>query len=258
MNVERHAKRMYDKFGAAYQRTRDKRQPDRAFNELLELPTMLKAVGDIHGKFLLDIGCGAGVHIKRYLAKGARCTGLDISDTMLGLARRNCPKAEFKQGTFTRLPFKDRTFDIVTASLSLDYCNDLSKTMQEVCRVLRKGGMFYYSDESPVYAAIERYEDKNIKCRAAGSILDKRTGRTIYLGHGWREDIVTWEMIPGMTMKTYTRTLGTRVRAFVENGFELVDVIDCKPTAAFKRRNRDKYEAFSRIPIFSVYVARKK
>ena len=88
MTVEKYTKRMYDLYGKEYQRTRDKKHRSRLYNEFLEVPGMVNAVGDIRGKKLLDVGCGAGVHIKKYLAKGADCWGMDISHSMIELARR--------------------------------------------------------------------------------------------------------------------------------------------------------------------------
>jgi 2-polyprenyl-3-methyl-5-hydroxy-6-metoxy-1,4-benzoquinol methylase len=90
MNVEAYTKRIYDKFGAEYQKSRDEKQVDRVYNEFLEVPWMIKAVGNINGKCLLDIGCGAGVHAKKYLAKGAKVWGIDISKTMIELAKKRC------------------------------------------------------------------------------------------------------------------------------------------------------------------------
>ena len=95
MNVETRTKKMYDQFGKEYQRTRNEKHKSRLYNEYFEVPCMVKAVGDIKGKKLLDIGCGAGVHIKKYLSKGAKCWGIDISHSMIDMAKQNCPTVEF-------------------------------------------------------------------------------------------------------------------------------------------------------------------
>ena len=80
---------MYDNFGKEYVKTRKENSPERAYNEYMELPAMIEAVGNIKGKKLLDIGCGAGIHIEKYLKKGTICEGIDISETMIELARKN-------------------------------------------------------------------------------------------------------------------------------------------------------------------------
>ena len=258
MTVEKHTKKMYDQFGKEYQRTRKEKHKSRLYNEFLEVPCMIKAVENIKDKKLLDIGCGAGVHIKKYLSKGAKCWGMDISQSMVDMAKQNCPDVDFKVGSMTKLPYKNSSFDIVTASLSIDYIKDLTPVFKEILRVLKKGGIFYYSNESPIASARERYEDKNVKIVGIGKFLDKKTGKQISLGRGWDERLAEWEMVPGMLMKTYNKTFRTQLKNLRIAGFELIDFIDCKPTPTFKKYDPTAYEVFSKFPLFSIYVSQKK
>lgn len=258
MNVEKHTKQMYNKFGKHYQLSRKEKRPERLFNEYLELPAMVKAVGNIKNKKLLDIGCGAGIHAKKYAQKSAKVSGVDLSKTMVDMAKENCPSANFEVGSITKLPHNNYFFDIVTASLSIDYIDDMKKAFKEVARVLKKGGKFYYSNNSPIHSAREKFENKNIKINGIGSFFDKRTGKRISLGNAWDESVVEWEMVPGMKMKTYNKTFRTQLRALVDNGFELIDFIDLKPVAAFKKYNKEYYDLYTKFPIFSIYVAKKK
>lgn len=257
MTVETHTKKMYDRFGKEYQRTRDERHKSRIYNEFLEVPNMIKAIGNIKGKKVLDVGCGAGVHIKNYLKKGAKCFGMDISKTMICLAKKNCPAVEFKVGSMTKLSYKSKTFDIVTASLCLDYIVDLNRVFYEINRVLKKGGMFYYSIESPIASARERFENKEYEFYGLGRFIEKKTGKQISLGDTWSEKIKEWDMVPGMILKTHKKTFRTNLLSLRKAGFELVDFIDCKPTLQFKKYNPKAYEVFTKIPIFSIYVSKK-
>ncbi|MBT3691315.1 class I SAM-dependent methyltransferase [Candidatus Woesearchaeota archaeon] len=258
MNVEKHTKKMYDQFGKEYQKTRKEKHKSRLYNEFLEVPCMIKAVGNIKGKKLLDIGCGAGVHIKKYLSKGAKCRGMDISKSMIDMAKQNCPNVDFKIGPMTKLPYKNSSFDIVTASLSVDYIKNLIPVFKEISRVLKKGGVFYYSNESPIASARERYEDKNFKIFGIGKFIDKKTGKQIALGRGWNERLAKWEMVPGMLMKTYNKTFRTQLKSLREAGFELIDLIDCKPTTTFRKYEPAAFKIFSKFPLFSIYVSQKK
>ncbi len=258
MAVEKHTKNMYDKFGKEYQKTRKEKHKSRLYNEFLEVPCMIKAVGNIKSKKLLDVGCGTGDHIKRYLSKGVKCWGIDISKSMIEMAKQNCPNVDFKIGSMTKLPYKNSSFDVVTASLSVDYIKDLIPVFKEISRVLKKGGLFYYSNESPIASAREKYEDKNFKIIGIGKLIDKKTGKQIALGKGWDERLAEWEMVPGMVMKTYNKTFRTQLNSLRKAGFELIDFIDCKPTPTFKKYDAAAYEIFSKFPIFSIYVSQKK
>ncbi len=258
MTVEKHTKKMYDQFGKEYQRTRKEKHKSRLYNEFLEVPCMITAVGNIRGKLLLDVGCGAGVHIKKYLSKGAKCWGMDISQSMIEMAKQNCHNVEFKIGSMTKLPYKNSSFDIVTASLSVDYIENLIPVFKEISRVLKNGGKFYYSNESPIASARERYEDKNFKIVGIGKFINKKTGKQVAVGRAWDERLAEWEMVPGMLMKTYNKTFRTQLKNLREAGFELIDFIDCKPTPTFKKYDPTAYDVFSKFPLFSIYVSQKK
>lgn len=219
---------------------------------------MLAAVGDARGKRLLDVGCGAGVHLREYAKRGVICKGIDISEAMIGLARKNCPEVELKVGSISKLPYRNASFDIVTASLCIDYVKGIDTVFKEINRVLVKGGMFYYSIDSPVWCMREKIESKDFRFSGVGEFLNKRTGKRIIAGRAFRDNMLEWEMLPGMLMKTYQRTLQTQLKALVGSGFELVDFIDCKPVPEFKKYYPEKYDVFTRMPIFSIYVSKKK
>lgn len=256
MSIEKHTKKMYDQFGADYQAKRQNKGT--LFNEYLEVPCMVKAVGNIKGKKLLDVGCGAGIHIKKYLKNGADCWGIDLSQTMIGLAKKNCPGVPFKAGSMTKLPYANSIFDVVTASLSVHYAKNLVPVFKEISRVIKPGGMFYYSTESPMWTAREAYEDDNFKIIGLGKIINKKTGKQIVIGRPGAEKLTEWEMLPGMLMKTYVFAFRTHLQNLRQAGFELVDFIDCKPNLTFKKYDPADYSMFTRFPIFSIYVAQRK
>jgi len=258
MNIEKHTKKMYDTYGKKYQKTREEKHLSRLYNEFLEVPSMIKAVGKIRNKSLLDIGCGAGIHIKHYLKSGAKCSGIDLSKTMITLAKQNCPNVDFKIGSMNKLPFKDASFDIVTASLSMHYIDNLNPVLKEINRVLKTGWLFYYSDESPIASTRERYEDDDFKIVGIGKFIDKKSGKTIVLGNSMNEGLVEREMVPGMIIKSYKKTFRTQLQELTKANFELVDFIDCKPISDFKKYNPDSYKVYTKFPLFSIYVSKKK
>jgi ubiquinone/menaquinone biosynthesis C-methylase UbiE len=164
----------------------------------------------------------------------------------------------FLVGTIKRLPYDDAFFDIVTASLIIDYVDDLKKAFREVRRVLKKDGLFFYSDNSAISAARQHYEDDTYKIRGTGYFIDKRSNKRFNLGDSWSEGVREFEMIPGMTIKFYKRTFRTHLKAIVDSGFELVDIIDCKPIPAFRSYDPVAYDLFNKFPIFSIFVCKRK
>lgn len=68
------------------------------------------------GASILDIGCGSGIPIDKYLLKkGFNVTGIDISDEQIKLARNNLPQGNFLVKDMTDANFSENSFDAVVS-----------------------------------------------------------------------------------------------------------------------------------------------
>jgi ubiquinone/menaquinone biosynthesis C-methylase UbiE len=95
------------------------------------------------GRRLLDLGCGTGLFIERYIADGGStgsAVGLDISTGMIEKARLRSPVSDFLVGTAEVLPFRDAEFDAVASMLAFSYVPHPERMLAESYRVLRPGG----------------------------------------------------------------------------------------------------------------------
>lgn len=99
---------------------------------------------------LLDLGCGQGATVG-YLSKehDLKVVGLDPSERLLQVARKNNPEREFHLGRGEAIPFENASFEGVLSECTLSLMDDLKTTLQEVHRVLKKQGHFFITD---VYA----------------------------------------------------------------------------------------------------------
>jgi len=105
-------KKGYDKIAEEYQA--DRHTLDN-MKELEEFAGLLPKKAKI-----LDAGCGAGVPVARFLIEsGFDVVGIDFSENMLKLARKNVPKATFIRKDMTKLDFADDSFDGLTAFYSI-------------------------------------------------------------------------------------------------------------------------------------------
>ncbi len=106
---------------------------------------IMKKLGDVRGKNILELGCGAGEAAVYFAKKGARVTATDISNGMLEvvkkLARKHGVEVETRQSYSHTMPFADGTFDIVYAANLLHHV-DIESTLKEARRVLKNGGVF--------------------------------------------------------------------------------------------------------------------
>ncbi|MFA5799525.1 MAG: class I SAM-dependent methyltransferase [Candidatus Peribacteraceae bacterium] len=94
---------------------------------------------------LLDVGCGSGVHMIRFLDRFAHVAGVDYSKAMIALARNALIKNgrdnwELKCADAASLPFPDKSFDVVIGMGLLDYVSSVSDAIAEFTRVLSPGG----------------------------------------------------------------------------------------------------------------------
>jgi len=111
---------------------------------------ILKHLGDVRGKYLLDLGCGAGENSVYFGQKGARCVAADYSPGMvevaLKLAAANQVQVEGRVVNAMAINLPDNTFDIVYASNLLHHIPDPILALQEIHRVLKPGGKACFWD----------------------------------------------------------------------------------------------------------------
>jgi len=106
---------------------------------------ILKYLGDVKDKKILDLGCGAGEAAVYFAKKGADVTAVDISEGMLNVVERVAKlhgvSVKTKACIAPYLDFNNEEFDIVYAANLLHHV-DIEETLKEVKRVLKKGGIF--------------------------------------------------------------------------------------------------------------------
>ena len=101
------------------------------------------------GMTVLDIGCGTGSLWLGHEEIVSECRKLilaDLSEGMLETAKKNLGRhdnTEYQNADIQNLPFMNGTFDAVIANSMLYHVPDLEKGLQEVRRVLKRGGFFY-------------------------------------------------------------------------------------------------------------------
>jgi ubiquinone/menaquinone biosynthesis C-methylase UbiE len=95
---------------------------------------------------VLDAGCGTGRDSQVLKSNGLNPIGLDLSTSMIQLAKSKYPGIEFIEGDLLHLPFDKATFDGVWAHASLLHLKDIhsvTRALTEFSRVLKKGGILH-------------------------------------------------------------------------------------------------------------------
>lgn len=103
-----------------------------------------------HGEDVLLVGIGTGVDIK-YIPDGASITGVDISPSMLNVAKRKATRLGksmlFLLGDAEQLPRPENSFDVVALYLILSVVANPTVCFQEAIRVVKPGGRIIVFDK---------------------------------------------------------------------------------------------------------------
>jgi MoaA/NifB/PqqE/SkfB family radical SAM enzyme/SAM-dependent methyltransferase len=110
------------------------------------------------GETFLDLGCGAGIDVfiaAKKVGKGGRAIGVDMTDSMLAVARENqrivaenlgFDAVEFRKGFLEAIPAEDQSVDAVTSNCVVNLSPDKGKVFAEIWRVLKDHGRVVIAD----------------------------------------------------------------------------------------------------------------
>ena len=176
-----------------------------------------RLLGDVRGKRVLELGCGAAAGARWLATRGADVVALDLSAGMLRHARqaaeRSAVSVPLVQADALALPFADDAFDMVcTAFGAIPFVADSGAVMREVARVLRRGGTWVFSLTHPMRWIF--WDDPG---------ADGLVARNSYFD---RSPYVETDDAGVPAYVEQHRTLGDRVRELVAAGFVLRDLIE--------------------------------
>lgn len=129
------------------------------------------------GQVVLDLGSGGGIDVilsARRVGPTGKAYGLDMTDDMLALARRNAaeagiPNIEFLKGQIEAIPLPDNSVDVIISNCVINLSGDKRCVLAEAFRVLRPGGRFAVSDvvvRGDVPEAVRRSMELWVGCLA--------------------------------------------------------------------------------------------
>jgi len=145
-------------------------------------PTALAELRE--GEVVLDLGSGGGIDVllsAQRVGPTGKAYGLDMTDEMLALARRNQAAAgvrnvEFLKGDIEHIPLPDASVDVIISNCVINLAADKRKVFAEAFRVLKPGGRFAVSDvvvRGDVPAAVRRSMELWVGC-VAGALEDRQ------------------------------------------------------------------------------------
>ncbi|MBC7790457.1 MAG: arsenite methyltransferase [Anaerolineae bacterium] len=193
------------------------------------------------GDVVLDLGSGGGIDVllsARRVGPTGKAYGLDMTDDMLTLARKNAKEAgvmnvEFLRGRIEEIPLPSASVDVIISNCVINLSGDKRTVLKEAFRVLKPGGRFAVSDvvvRGELPADVKRSMELWVGC-IAGALCD--TEFTSLLREAGFED----------TSVEFTRTYNVAdARAFlVSTGLDadrIAREVDGRVGAAFVRARK--------------------
>jgi len=125
----------------------------------LNNPATFDLIGNVEGLDVLDLACGEGYNTRILARRGARVTGVDISERLIEYARveEENEKLSIQYYVLDAAHLKglaDNSFDLVTCFMSLQDIENYRKAVSEISRVLKLSGRFVFSIPHPCFEKI--------------------------------------------------------------------------------------------------------
>jgi arsenite methyltransferase len=142
------------------------------------------ALAELHeGQVVLDLGSGGGIDVllsARRVGPTGKAYGLDMTDDMLALARKNAVEAavtnvEFLRGRIEEIPLPNDSVDVIISNCVVNLSGDKKRVIEEAFRVLKPGGRFAISDvvvQGELPADVKRSMELWVGC-VAGALSDE-------------------------------------------------------------------------------------
>lgn len=174
----------------------------------------LRVLGEVRGKDILELGCGAARWSVELAQHGARMVGLDFSPARLDQARGQMERAgvdfPLVRASAESVPLPSGRFDIVFCDWGAVTFTDPYRTVPEVARLLRSGGLFAFSNSSPFRSLCQ---DRK---------TDRLSRRLLYDYYGLHRLDYPDEV-------NFNLTYGEWIRLFRENDLTVEDLIELRP-----------------------------
>ncbi len=216
----------------------------KAENAYIEQPAMRKAVGDVKGLKIFEVGCGPGILAEYLIHEGAKVVGYDVSPKMIELAKARNPK----NGTFfvadgaLPLPLSSEyngQFDMAVASLAIDYIKDWSTPLSEVHRLLKPKGKFIFTIQHPL-GSWNWYKPE---CAFGVQLVES----------SWKAFTDEPVIVPD-----YYRSFEEVINPLITAGFKILRVEDLKPIDALRTLDPFKFGKYSKLATFMCVTVEKE
>ncbi len=195
-------------------------------------PYFLKLVGEVKNKKILELGSGNGYWLELLSRKGAICTGVEIAEKQISLARNKntAKKIKYIRGDITNLEkynLKTNNYDVMFLEhvlLEISSIKKLERIFSGAYKLLKKGGILAVADLHPFAPSskpVNIRTDKGYNYFLSGKIIKVISKRidgkeTIYRDYHW--------------------TLENIVQSITKSGLQIIEIIEPRPSIKLAKK----------------------
>lgn len=207
---------------------------------------MLRAVGEVRGQRVIDLGCGEGRFCRMLAERGADVAGVDLCAAMIDAAiAHRVNRENYAVGDMERLSnFGDESFDLAVSYITLVDVHDLHAALREAIRVLKPRGRFVVCNLASMVTAGNRW------------LRDERGEKVCYYLDNYFDESARAMRMCGGKVDGIHRTLSTYINEFLDAGFALERVDEPYPSPQQLEQCPSNAD-IRRVPLFVIYQLRK-
>ncbi len=228
--------------------------PD-SYQSKVILPNILRLMGNIKDKKILDLACGQGFFSRAFFDAGAQVTGVDIAPELISKAIEHVPNGHFYTSPAHRIPIvTDATQEYVTIILALQNIKEFQDTIAECSRVLVSGGVLLLVLNHPAFRIPKKThwgwdESSEMQYRRVDAYMSE-SSHEIDMHPGSRKKEVT---------VSFHRPLQVYIKALAKAGFVVTNLEEWISHKKSGKGPRQKAEDVARkeVPLFMCLVAEK-
>jgi len=213
-----------------------------------DIPTEadLRLLGNLAGKRVLDLGCGAAQSSIAFAKQGAIAIGVDFSSAQIAHARRLCEregvKVELHHGDLADLAFvRGESIDLVYSSYAFWYVEDLNRVFRQVHRVLKQNAPLVFSVPHPAYDLID----------------DDQDDQPLLVRRSYFDRTPMKVESDGVTFEAFHHTVSDLYMGLLRSGYRVDVMLEPEPTPSGPRSTFWR-ETFRYVPRTLVVRARKE
>lgn len=138
---------------------------ENTYHNKVVLPNLLRLVAPKRGETVVDLACGNGFFSEAFAKEGAQVTGIDVSEELIAIARKNTPAVSFHVSSAEKIDIvSDNSKDKVAIVLAIQNIEHTAKVFSEAARVLKVGGVLHIVMNHPAFRIPKRssweYDEK--------------------------------------------------------------------------------------------------